>query len=867
MNIVNRVTLEHMKQNRRRTLVTIVGVIIAVAMITAVTTITGSFMDLFRRNTIRETGLWHVLFEQVPANRLDALLSDGNVDQISLYHDGLFAQIPDIATEQRPYLYVQRYTAQGLEQLPVTLVEGRMPQKEGEIVVSDKLALIGKVRYELGDTLKLNLGKRIGQAEDQSEFELPWQAGYEEDERFMPLREETYTVVGVIDPGGMERNWYGGYQALALLDPAALEGETVNAKVALKQVDNGLYAWAEDMADRLGLEGYGTNSRLLTFSGVMNDPQLMRTMITCVGIVGGIIMIGAVSLIYNAFSISLSERSRQLGMLASIGATRQQKRRSVLFEGTVVGVISIPIGLLAGTVGMGITFACISPLVQQSMGVEEPLKLVVSFPQMAAAVAASVLTIALSAYAPAKRASQITPIDAIRQSADVTLKAKSVHTWSVTRKIFGFEAELGLKNMKRNRHRYRTTLFSLVVSVVLFLTASGFTYYLNHSYSLAQGEIPYDIMVSIQGSEREEYEALLKQVMDTPNVEDIRATDTLYAYLLAQADQLTPESRSRLTMDNGAYPLAVNLIALDETHFKQYVQGCGLDPELVLASGEEGAVLVNALTLKEGHVFTQMDQLACSVGERLNLTYHYGDTLEKEVQIPVTVAAIADKTVYGDQWRQEDFPDQVMLITTWENLNRIYDGLPGTEENKRRNIEVNITCQDDLAVEEALTQIANQNPYQDTHLDVYNMAESRRSSESAATIFSVFVYGFVILICAIAVANIFNTISTSIALRRREFAMLQSVGMTPRGFRKMIRFETLFYGIKALAYGLPISLAVLVLIYQALRENFSFAFSVPWVSVLGCIAGVFAIVGVTMVYAAAKTRKGNLIDALKQENL
>lgn len=147
------------------------------------------------------------------------------------------------------------------------------------------------------------------------------------------------------------------------------------------------------------------------------------------------------------------------------------------------------------------------------------------------------------------------------------------------------------------------------------------------------------------------------------------------------------------------------------------------------------------------------------------------------------------------------------------------------------------------------------------------MAESRRSSESAATIFSVFVYGFVILICAIAVANIFNTISTSIALRRREFAMLQSVGMTPRGFRKMIRFETLFYGIKALAYGLPISLAVLVLIYQALRENFSFAFSVPWVSVLGCIAGVFAIVGVTMVYAAAKTRKGNLIDALKQENL
>ncbi len=867
MNIVNRVTLQHMKQNRRRTLVTILGVIIAVAMITAVTTITGSFMDLFRRNTIRETGLWHVLFEQVPAERLDDLLQDENVQQASVYQDGLFARLPGIATGQRPYLYVQGYTAQGLAQLPVTLTAGRLPQREGEIVISDKLALIGKVEYELGDTLELSLGKRIGQAEDGSAFELRWQAGYQEGERLEPVRKARYTVVGVMDPGGMERNWYGGYQAFTLLEPGLSGTEPVNVKVALKRVDNGLYDWAQDMAGRLGLSSYDTNSRLLTFSGVMNDPQLMGTLMTCVGIVGGIIVIGAVSLIYNAFSISLSERSRQLGMLASIGATRQQKRRSVFFEGAVVGLISIPIGLLAGTVGMGVTFSCISPLVQQSMGVEEPLKLVVSFPQMAAAVAVSVLTIALSAYIPARRASQITPVDAIRQSADVTLKAKSVRTWSLTRLIFGFEAELGLKNMKRNRHRYRMTLFSLMISIVLFLTASGFTYYLNQSYSMAQGEIPYDVLVTIQGSEREEYEGLLKQVMDTPNVEDIRATDTLYLYLEAQAEQLTPEVRERLVMENGCYPLLVHLIALDEAHFRTYAQGCGIDPDPILSADGASAILVNTLTLKQGHIFTQMDQLACPPGETLRLTYNYGDTLEEETQVPVAIAALSNKGVYEDQWRQEDTPDQVMLVTTWDTLNRIYDGLPGDEENKRRNIEIYITCQDDMAVEEALTQIANQNPYPDTQLYVYNMAESRRSSESMTVIFSVFVYGFVILICAIAVANIFNTISTSVALRRREFAMLQSVGMTPQGFRKMIRFETIFYGVKALAYGLPISLAVLVLIYQALRENFSFAFSVPWGSVLGCVAGVFAIVGVTMVYAAAKTRRGNLIDALKQETL
>ena len=101
----------------------------------------------------------------------------------------------------------------------MTLTAGRLPQREGEIVISDQLALIGKVEYELGDPLELSLGKRIGQAEDGSTFELRWQAGYQEGERLEPVRKARYTVVGVMDPGGMERNWYGGYQAFTLLEP------------------------------------------------------------------------------------------------------------------------------------------------------------------------------------------------------------------------------------------------------------------------------------------------------------------------------------------------------------------------------------------------------------------------------------------------------------------------------------------------------------------------------------------------------------------------------------------------------------------------------------------------------------------------
>jgi putative ABC transport system permease protein len=132
---------------------------------------------------------------------------------------------------------------------------------------------------------------------------------------------------------------------------------------------------------------------------------------------------------------------------------------------------------------------------------------------------------------------------------------------------------------------------------------------------------------------------------------------------------------------------------------------------------------------------------------------------------------------------------------------------------------------------------------------------------------SVFVFGFVILISAICVANIFNTISTSISLRKREFAMLRSVGMTPAGFGKMIRYESIFYGVKALLYGLPLSFATMFALYRSLSGSFSFAFTVPWLQVGIAVLAVFLIVGLAMLYSGSKVRKENIMDSLKQENI
>ncbi|NRU22865.1 ABC transporter permease [Clostridium beijerinckii] len=150
-------------------------------------------------------------------------------------------------------------------------------------------------------------------------------------------------------------------------------------------------------------------------------------------------------------------------------------------------------------------------------------------------------------------------------------------------------------------------------------------------------------------------------------------------------------------------------------------------------------------------------------------------------------------------------------------------------------------------------------------MSIQNVFMNRQRENQIIVLMSVFGYGFIALITAICVANILNTISTSVALRKREFAMLKSVGMTPKSFNKMINYESIFYGIKSLAYGLPVSIGIMYLIHRIIMGKFDFNFILPWVSILSAVVSVFIIVGVAMLYSSSRVKRENIIDALKSE--
>lgn len=868
MNIIQRLTLRHMRMNKRRTLVTVLGIVISVAMITAVSTFAGSFMDLMRRDTLARTGDWQVEYQDISPEQAALLAADQDAEKAGMNRTIGYLQIPDPGRVNKPYLLRQDFDQQGFEILPMELEQGRMPEQPGEIIVLESF-LKDNSQYKIGDTLTLPLGLRVLDEGGEDQREIRQNRRLDLEESFVPMGQtEPCTIVGTFSQKGLYVG-AAGYEAYGLLQQNDLP---VTMQVKAKHPERQMFQRYLDLAESAGL-GEGQvefNATLLRSMGLVNNAATMSTLYMMELLVIVIIIVGSVSLIYNAFAISLSERSRYLGMLSSVGATRAQKRSSVFFEGAVLGAMAIPLGLLSGVAGIGITFRCISPLLTRFFSVEAALRVKVSWGSMAMAVAFSALTIFISAYVPARRASRISAIDAIRQTGDIKLRQRTVKTWPITRRIFGFPAELGLKNLKRNRARYRATVFSLIISIVLFLSASTLSAYMRRGLDMTAQGIDFDVLVYASGDRMEDLENA-RQIFEQAKAEGLAESAISSSVQYNIELPLTQEMLTQKTIEQlnpeifqqEEYTANVELLSLDEDSYQAYLKEAGIQPE-ELEEGQFGAVLVNDIQLYKGNYqFERYEATNLTPGDQLTIRAEGG---EKTVEIPLRVTACSSVMPAGMPEYVRN-PLTIVLVMEQGQIERLSQQLK--EQSGRDGLclqtHMYFTSQNPEALCESLEELSAN--FAGGMFIVENMEEERQAAESLTIIIQVFTYGFVILLALISVANIFNTLSTSIALRKREFAMLKSVGMTPQGFNQMMDYESLFYGLKALLYGLPISFGVMVLMYRIMARNLEFGFFVPWGSVVIAVAAVYLVVGVTMLYGGKKIKKQNIIEGLRQENI
>nr|WP_255639779.1 FtsX-like permease family protein [Aquibacillus saliphilus] len=850
-----------MKQNKKRTIVTIIGVIISVAMLTAVATLSVSFMDLLQRQTIADEGEWHVLYKDVNKEQLEEIESDEATESVVISRNRGYAHLEGAENENKPYLFIKEYNVQGFLQFPIKLTEGRLPQSNTEIVVSEHVETGANVEYQIGDQLTLDIGERVLKEGNTDPFGQNDSLQMEKEKVIETLDNQTtvnYTVVGFIERPTFEPTWAPGYTAISYLDESMIGADNrVNASVVLEKVNGSLFDHAEEIKEQNQIKSVSFNNDLLRYYGVTDDDQLQATLFSLTAIIMAVIIIGSVSLIYNAFAISVSERSRHLGMLSSVGATKRQKRNSVFFEGMVIGLISIPLGIIFGLVGIGTTFWFINTLLEGALGLSEKLMLTVTPLSIVLTCGVAIITIFISTYVPARKASRISAIDAIRQTEDVKLTGKAVKTSKLIRKVYGIEGEIGLKNLKRNKRRYQVTVFSLVISIVLFLVVAFFTDNLQKSLELTQNKIDYDIQVMGENLE----EDVIKTISSLDNVTEYSSNKQINlntwieeAAIGDKAQEIVEEDRSLL--EDGKYSYYLTVYGLNNERLTAYAEAIGTDIEQLQDPDNPSAIMIDTVSYQdETRKFVETKSINAEIGQSITMFRRDWQTGEETYINEVTIAALTDAAPMGIS--AGSGPSDLTVIVSEKTLDRFVLDDYSSEVSSFLYLK----SDDPLATQQEIESLQGNN------LHVYNVFQRRQQEEQLILLMSVFTYGFIVLITAISIANIFNTISTSISLRKREFAMLKSVGMTPKGFNKMMNYESAFYGIKSLFYGLPLSVAVMYLIYRSMMNSFEYDFTLPWLNIIYVIVAIFIIVGSAMLYSIQKIKKENIIDALKQENI
>lgn len=873
MNVLHKLTLQALKQNRTRTIVTIIGIILSTAMLCAVTTFTTSFQQYLLDDSVYSSGSWHLGQKDTTYRQYQELSqADGVAETVYLQHLG-YAESGTNLDDYMPYLYVLGLSPQGTDLLPLRLSQGRMPTASNEIVLFQSFLDASTQYYQLGDTITLGLGQRMSQG-----FALGEQNPYNYDDgETLEVREtRTYTVVGICNWWGLYSYSSPGYPAFTVADSNLDEDTTCDVYLAMEDISQ---AYDFQQAHNLDED----NGNVLMYSGVSRYDTFYTVVYRLAAIVMVIIIAASVVLIYNAFAISVSERTRQFGLLSSLGATKKQMRKMVRFEALVLSAIGVPLGILSGILGIGITLHFVGKLfTSSSMNGGVAMELHVSWAGILVAVVLGVVTVLLSAWIPSRRATKVSAMEAIRQSQDIHATKKLVRPSLLTRKLFGLPGVLGVKYYKRSAKKYRTTVFSLFLSVVLFVSASSFSSSLAKSVGGAFGGDTYDLAFPFYTEDTDlSPNTLLDWLRDLDSVDDSALVLQFELTGAFRPEDLSQDMRDLSTPVDGTVYQPFTLSFVEDDIYQALCAQRKLDPAVTSGIAFDGITEFDSKQEKYVH----LDQLGVSSLSMSVLTFdevvnHYPNSPvegpDGTVQVPYIDAQNGTSTLYPLDEVAHATPMEITsvekdwpyflpnggLITVLYPMSQLEEFPLDVSQGSYRFY---MMASDHQQAEQDIKNLLANHQLRPGNL--YNNAKYEESNRNMITIINVFSYGFITLISLVAMTNVFNTISTNVMLRTRDFAMLQSVGMTRREMRRMLGFECILYGTRALILGIPVSIFLSYLIFDAIAQGYPLPFQVPWIPLgIACLS-VFLVVFATMAYAARKIGKQQLVEALKNENL
>lgn len=861
MNIFNKVALQGLKKSHTRTFVTIIGVILSAALITAVATFGVSLLNYMANGAAQKYGGWHVAFLDADPSFVQEQTNNKEVADTATFENIGYAKLDGGEDPNKPYLFIAGFSKETFDALPITLLSGRLPGNSGEILVSGSATTKSGVQFKVGDTFTLAVGNRM----DGNGNLLGQDDPYTSNETLVSMAEKTYTVVGICQTPYFQEDSAPGYTVITTSD-ATDTADDLSLFVTLKNPHE-VHAYASETT---GSHATIFNDDVLRFMGLSDDSsdKIFLSFLYAIGaIVIAIIMIGSIFLIYNSFNISLNERTHQFGILSSVGATSKQLRHSVLFEGLCIGAVSIPIGVLAGIGSTGLVISVVAKNFGNVMYSNVPLILTVSVPAIIAAAAVSLVTILISAYIPAKKAASTPVMECIRQTNEVKVEKRAVKTSKLAQRLYGLEGTLALKNFKRNKKRYRSIVLSLTLSIVLFVSTSAFVTDLQQSADQAKTVTNYDIGFGTQDMDNSKMLQLYDKLKTADGVTE-SSYQVVMKYLCAvQADALSADYRASAGAQSSdeTVNLPIKIQFLDDSTYLKMIKDLGLPAAEY--TGQNAKLIAVAKMSDNSNQADGVSQLKdMFTRSSLNITVTPETNGEPNTaygeNVNITCVEIVPPDTPPMTGTSAQQPYFLQIMAPYSSMATLAPSDAAADTMvKGMTFQSKHPAQ---SVAEMRTTI--QGAGITASYILLNSSEMLEENQNYIFIANVFAYTFIIMISLIAVANVFNTISTNIKLRRRELAMLRSVGMSDRSFNKMMRFECAFYGIRALLVGLPLAIIFSFLIYEGITlGDKSIDFVLPWASIGISVFSVLLIIFVTMMYAVSKIRKENIIDALRDD--
>ena len=934
MNLMKTLTLKNLKLNRKRTIVTIVGIILATALLSALVTLVSSFQYSVIEYQKQKGGDFHVKFSNVKMSELSEFKNNRNIESTFETMGMGFANLDGCKNEDKPYAYVMATDEAGFERGCFKLIEGRMAKNEDEIVIPRHLKTNGRIDIKVGDEITLDVGKRY---DSNTEGVISENCAYEhEAETLTDNVTKHYKVVGIMErPGyGMEDYSAAGYTFVTYSDElAAIDNGTKSeaseadttltvysryTQKALRNkdavtadiigVDEKLFAKANNSSVEMSAEESDRflkemenakydiyiNGFLISYECVFPIDGTFKALFTVATVVALIIILTSVYCIKNSFNISITEKIRQYGMLASVGATRRQIKSSVKTEAAMLGVVGIPVGTMSGILASLILVKVVNAL---SAGwLNFALSFHTSLPALILAVILSIATIYFSATGSARRAAKVTPLEAIRNTKEIKIKSSKLKTPAIIGRIWGIGGVISYKNIKRNNKKYRTTVTSIVICSVTFIVIS---YFMSMAFSvvgMSYASADYNIGINMSCKKDIDIEKFSKLLSGIEGAEDY-LVGAGYDFDVSKPEYTKEygEYCRQLYDDSEDVSQMFLITVLDDKSYDKYASDAGIK------NAAAGAILVNKCTFdvynenSSKYVKKEMELYKYKAGDTIECGYNVYDdassddnaveggtesstednsgyvdeeTINNGVRktVDVTIAGVTDKVPIGYKGYSNTllFMNQKGFESLWGDGKNGNEIKPGYASYSAYVVAENADEYQDTFEKET----EGNTEYSQISFYVSNLDKEMRDEKSLFTLLGVFAYGLIVVIALIGITNIINTLSTGMELRSREFATLRSIGMTDKQFVGMVRLESVFISVKALAIGVPLGILISYLLCVMMnRMDDAIIYEPPYKAIILCILVVIMLIYAIMKLSMTKLRHNNIIETIKNENL